>query len=123
MNWFPWPRKPGSRSPRIPDDPPLPTVRAQPRLVYQPQLYQKLIDLKPSPRNALEFCVGTMAEMTEGNIYDAVDTYSRQNKLAYVHLRNVRDKVPFYKETFIDDGDGGRAARAADFEEKSISTA
>ena len=87
-----------------PDDPPLPTVRAQPRLVYQPQLYQKLIDLKPSPRNALEFCVGTLAEMTEGNIYDAVDTYSRQNKLAYVHLRNVRDKVPFYKETFIDDG-------------------
>ena len=88
-----------------PDDPPLPTVRAQPRLVYQPQLYQKLIDLKPSPRNALEFCVGTLAEMTEGDIYDAVETYSRQNKLAYVHLRNVRDKVPFYKETFIDDGD------------------
>ncbi|HEY4416892.1 MAG TPA: mannonate dehydratase [Verrucomicrobiae bacterium] len=87
-----------------PDDPPLPTVRAQPRLVYQPQLYQKLIDLKPSPSNALEFCVGTIAEMTEGNVYDTVDTYSRQNKLAYVHLRNVRDKVPFYKETFIDDG-------------------
>jgi mannonate dehydratase len=43
--------------------------------------------------------------MTEGNIYDAVDTYSRQHKLAYVHLRNVRDKVPFYKETFIDDGE------------------
>jgi mannonate dehydratase len=87
-----------------PDDPPMPTVRAQPRLVYQPQLYQKLIDLKPSPRNALEFCVGTLAEMTDGDIYDAVETYSRQHKLAYVHLRNVRDKVPFYKETFIDDG-------------------
>jgi mannonate dehydratase len=88
-----------------PDDPPLPTVRGQPRLVYQPQLYQKLLDLKPSPRNALEFCVGTLAEMTEGDIYDAVDTYSRQGKLAYVHLRNVRGKVPTYKETFIDDGD------------------
>jgi len=88
-----------------PDDPPLPTVRAQPRLVYQPQLFQKLIDLKPSPRNALEFCVGTLAEMSEGDIYDVVDTYSRQGKLAYVHLRNVRGKVPFYKETFIDDGD------------------
>jgi mannonate dehydratase len=88
-----------------PDDPPLPTVRAQPRLVYQPQLYQKLIDLKPSPRNALEFCVGTLAEMTEGNIYDVVDAYSRQGKLAYVHLRNVRGKVPHYKETFIDDGE------------------
>ena len=87
-----------------PDDPPLPTVRGQPRLVHQPHLYQKLIDLKPSPRNALEFCVGTLAEMTEGNIYDVVDHYSRQGKLGYVHLRNVRDKVPHYKETFIDDG-------------------
>jgi mannonate dehydratase len=88
-----------------PDDPPMPTVRAQPRLVYQPRLYQKLIDLKPSPCNALEFCVGTLAEMTEGDIYEAVDAYSRQGKLAYVHLRNVRGKVPFYKETFIDEGD------------------
>ena len=91
-----------------PDDPPLPFVRRQPRLVYEPQLYQKLLDLKPSPRNALEFCVGTTAEMaTPGpeDLYDAVDSYSRQGKLAYVHLRNVRGKVPFYKETFIDEGE------------------
>jgi len=88
-----------------PDDPPLPTVRAQPRLVYQPQLYQKLLDLKPSSANALEFCVGTLAEMPEGDVYEAVETYSRQNKIAYVHLRNVRGKVPHYKETFIDEGD------------------
>jgi mannonate dehydratase len=88
-----------------PDDPPLPTIRGQPRLVYQPQLYQKLIDLKLSPRNALEFCIGTLAEMTEGDVYEVVDTYSRQGKLAYVHLRNVRGKVPFYRESFIDDGD------------------
>jgi mannonate dehydratase len=88
-----------------PDDPPLEFLRAQPRLVWQPQLYQKLLDLKPSPRNALEFCVGTIAEMRDGDVYEAVDTYSRQGKLAYVHLRNVRGKVPFYKETFIDEGD------------------
>jgi mannonate dehydratase len=43
--------------------------------------------------------------MADGNVYDAVETYSRQQKLAYVHLRNVRGKVPYYKETFIDDGD------------------
>ena len=88
-----------------PDDPPLPTVRAQPRLVYQPALYQKLLDLKPSPSNALEFCVGTLAEMTDGDVYEAVDQYSRQGKVAYVHLRNVRGKAPHYKETFIDEGD------------------
>ncbi len=88
-----------------PDDPPMATVRGQPRLVWKPHLFQKLIDLKPSPRNALEFCVGTIAEMADGDVYEAVEQYSRQKKLAYVHLRNVRDKVPYYKETFIDDGD------------------
>lgn len=88
-----------------PDDPPMPTIRGQPRLVYQPQHYQKLIDLNPSPSNTLEFCIGSLAEMTEGDVYEAVDRYSRQHRLGYVHFRNVRGKVPTYKETFIDDGD------------------
>lgn len=88
-----------------PDDPPTPTVRGQPRLVYQPQMYQKLIDLNPSPSNTLEFCIGSLAEMTEGDVYEAVDTYSRQHRLGYVHFRNITGKVPTYKETFIDDGD------------------
>jgi mannonate dehydratase len=88
-----------------PDDPPMPTMREQPRLVYQPAMYQRLIDSAPSPRNKLEFCVGTLAEMTEGNVYDAVDHYSKQRKIEYVHLRNVTGKVPTYQETFIDDGD------------------
>ncbi|MSR64925.1 MAG: D-mannonate dehydratase [Verrucomicrobiae bacterium] len=88
-----------------PDDPPLPTLRGQPRLVYQPGLYQRLLDLKPSPSNTLEFCLGSIAEMTEGNIYDAVEQYSRQGKLAYIHFRNIRGKVPYYRETFVDEGD------------------
>ncbi|MGH9452029.1 MAG: mannonate dehydratase [Terriglobia bacterium] len=88
-----------------PDDPPVPVLRGQPRLVYQPRLYQKLLDLKPSPRNGLEFCVGSLAEMTEGDIYDVVDEYSRQHKVVYVHFRNVHGKAPHYHEMFVDDGD------------------
>ena len=88
-----------------PDDPPMPFMRGQPRLVYQPHLYQKVIDLNPSPANALEFCLGSIAEMTEGDVYEAVEQYSRQNRLGYVHFRNVTGKVPFYRETFVDDGD------------------
>lgn len=88
-----------------PDDPPLATMRAQPRLVYQPQHYQRLLDLRPSPANALEFCIGTLAEMAEGDVYSAADQYSRQGKLAYVHFRNVTGKVPHYHETFVDDGE------------------
>ena len=95
----------GVRLAAHPDDPPMPTMRGQPRLVYQPHLYQRLLDLRPSPANALEFCLGSIAEMTEGDLYQAVDVYSRQGKLAYVHFRNVTGKVPCYRETFVDDGD------------------
>ena len=95
----------GVRLAAHPDDPPMPTMRQQPRLVYQPYMYQWLIDLMPSRSNALELCVGTLAEMTDGDIYDALDKYSKQQKIAYVHLRNVTGKVPHYQETFIDEGD------------------
>ena len=95
----------GVRLAAHPDDPPMPTMRGQPRLVYQPQMYQRLLDIAPSRNNSLEFCVGTVAEMTEGSVYDAVDTYSKQGKIAYIHLRNVVGKVPYYRETFIDEGD------------------
>jgi mannonate dehydratase len=88
-----------------PDDPPLPTMRGHARLVHQPELYQRLLDRKPSPANALEFCIGTLAEMAAGDVYAAVDQYSRQKKIAYVHLRNVHGRAPTYHETFIDDGD------------------
>jgi len=95
----------GVRLAAHPDDPPLPFVRGQPRLVNQPGLYQRLIDAHPSPANALEFCIGSLAEMTEGNVYDAVDQYSRQHRIGYVHFRNVRGKAPHYQETFIDEGE------------------
>lgn len=95
----------GVRLAAHPDDPPLPSVRKTPRLVYQPDLYQKLIDLKDSKANALEFCLGSIAEMTEGDVYEATDSYSKQEKIAYIHFRNVIGKVPEYKEVFVDEGD------------------
>jgi mannonate dehydratase len=88
-----------------PDDPPMPTLRGTARLVYQPRFYQELFDLIPSPNSQAEFCVGTLAEMSEGDIYETVETYAAMGKIAYVHLRNVRGKVPNYYEVFIDEGD------------------
>ncbi|MGA7340896.1 MAG: mannonate dehydratase [Terracidiphilus sp.] len=95
----------GVRLAAHPDDPPVPFLRRQPRLVYQQSMFQRLIDISPSPSNMLEFCLGTLAEMTEGDLYRTVEQYSRQKRLAYVHFRNVSGKAPHYHETFIDDGD------------------
>ena len=104
-NLVPVAEEAGVRLAAHPDDPPVPVVRNSPRLVYQPHLYQDLLNIAPSRSNALEFCLGTVAEMTEGDVYQAVDEYSRNGDIAYLHFRNVKGKVPNYRETFIDDGD------------------
>lgn len=88
-----------------PDDPPFEGMRQMPRLVYQPELYQKVIDIADSTSNKLEFCMGSIQEMTHGNIYQAIEEYGSQKKISYVHFRNVKGKVPKYKEVFVDDGD------------------
>ena len=88
-----------------PDDPPLPFIRKQPRLVYQPAMYEKVIKINSSPFNKIELCLGTLSEMSEGDIYETLDTFCKQNRIAYIHIRNVHGKVPRYYETFIDDGD------------------
>lgn len=86
-----------------PDDPPMPVVRQTPRLVYQPDMYQRLLDIIPSKSNGLEFCLGSIAEMTQGDVYAATEKYA--DHIAYIHFRNVRGKVPHYKEVFVDEGD------------------
>lgn len=94
----------GVRLAAHPDDPPLEYVRGQPRLVHQPDMYQHLLDIHRSYYNALEFCLGSLSEMTEGDIYEVCERYVKQDKVAYIHFRNVRGKVPNYAETFIDEG-------------------
>jgi mannonate dehydratase len=101
---MPTAEKAGVRLAAHPDDPPVPVLRQQPRLVYEPQMYQRLIDLDRSASNQLELCVGTLSEMARGDVYEAVENYSRQGRIAYIHLRNVVGKVPHYRETFIDEG-------------------
>jgi mannonate dehydratase len=95
----------GVRMALHPDDPPLPELRGAARLVHHPDHFQRVLDLGPSPMNTLEFCVGTVSEMAGGDVYAAVDRYSKVGRIAYVHLRNVRGKVPHYHETFVDEGD------------------
>jgi mannonate dehydratase len=97
--------KAGVRLALHPDDPPAPYVRQQPRLVYQHKLYQKALDLVPSWYNALEFCLGTLMEMPEGDIYETIEHYVAQDRVAYIHFRNVTGKAPHYREVFIDEGE------------------
>ena len=88
-----------------PDDPPADMLRRTARLVNQPGKYQRVLDIVPSKANALEFCLGSLQEMREGNVIESIREYGEQGKIAYVHFRNVRGKVPRYQEVFVDEGD------------------
>ncbi|MFO1490310.1 MAG: mannonate dehydratase [Kiritimatiellia bacterium] len=58
----------------------------------QPHLYDRPLAARPSPANAIEMCFGTIAEMTDGDVYETADKYSRGGNIAYVHLRNVAER-------------------------------
>ena len=110
LEWFlrelvPVAEEAGIRLAAHPDDPPADFLRGTARLVNTHAKYDRLLDLVPSPSNALEFCIGSLAEMVDGDIYEATRHFARRGALAYVHFRNVRGKVPHYVETFIDEGD------------------
>ena len=88
-----------------PDDPPVPVIRSQPRLLYETTSFRRLVALNDSRSNQIDFCLGTVGEMADGGVYEAIDEQTRAGRVAYVHFRNIRGKVPEYRETFIDEGD------------------
>ena len=90
-----------------PDDPPVPVMRRVNRLMVSVERYDENFRRHPSDYNMVEFCQGTFTEMPFGDdyVYEAIDHFTRLNKIAYVHFRNVRGKLPRYYEEFIDTGD------------------
>lgn len=88
-----------------PDDPPLPEMRNTARLFYNPTEYAKLLEIHPSKSNGFEFCMGTLQEMPDSDVLSMLDKYSKEDRIGYIHFRNVIGKVPRYKEAFIDEGD------------------
>lgn len=104
-NLVPVAEEAGVRLAAHPDDPPLPVLRGTARLITHPDHYRRLLDIAPSRYNGIEFCQGTIAEMPDADVYDAVRRYTSEGKICYVHFRNVRGKAPNYREVFLDEGD------------------
>ncbi|MCD8483599.1 MAG: mannonate dehydratase [Verrucomicrobia bacterium] len=87
------------------DDPPLPMMRGTPRLMYRPEDCDTLLGLNNSRANQIDLCLGSVAQMLNADVYETTDRLTRQNKVAYIHFRNVIGKVPYAREVFPDEGD------------------
>ena len=88
-----------------PDDPPVPMLGGVARVIHGIDGYTRALEIGNSPNHKINFCVGTFAEKSLDEMYEAVRHFGSMGKIAYVHLRNVRGMLPKFSEAFIDDGD------------------
>jgi mannonate dehydratase len=87
-----------------PDDPPLSPIRGLARIMRSVDNFQRLVDLVPSPANAICLCQGNFALMTD-DLPGAIRHFGRQGKIAFAHLRDVRGTPERFVETFHDEGE------------------
>jgi len=85
------------------DDPPVPTLRGETRVLGSLEGIERFLDLVPSPAHGLTFCQGTIAEMGV-DVIEAIRRFGSQGKIHHVHFRNVKGALPHFEESFIDDG-------------------
>ena len=86
-----------------PDDPPLSPIRGLGRIMRSIENYQRLLDLVPSPMNGIALCQGNFTLMTD-DLPAAIRHFGKQNKIFFVHFRDVRGTPEKFVETFHDEG-------------------
>ena len=82
-----------------PDDPPLSPIRGVARIMSSVENYQKLIDLVPSPVNGIGLCQGNFSLMT-GNLPEVIRHFGGQDKIFFVHFRDVQGTPEKFVEAF-----------------------
>jgi mannonate dehydratase len=99
----------GIRLATHPDDPPLAYYRGVHQALINFEGLRRLVELVPSPYNGLLLCLGCMQEAGQ-DVPAIIRHFGRENKIFYVHFRNVVGTVPSYREVLPDEGDGDMVA-------------
>ncbi|MBI2502523.1 MAG: mannonate dehydratase [Candidatus Latescibacteria bacterium] len=95
----------GVRMALHPDDPPIPEPLAGVAQICSTlEQFRRIFAAFPSPSNALIFCQGCMTELLGEGVYDAIGEMAGAGRIAWVHFRNLRGRLPRFEEVFIDEG-------------------
>jgi mannonate dehydratase len=86
-----------------PDDPPLSPIRGVGRIMRSVENFQRLLDLIPSPVNGITLCQGNFTLMT-GDLPGVIRHFGQQNKIFFVHFRDVLGTPEQFVETWHDEG-------------------
>lgn len=95
----------GTRLALHPDDPPVASLGGVARIFRSVSALKRCVELSPGPGFAIELCLGTVSEMGgEEAVLDAIRYLAPRDKIAYVHLRDVKGTVPDFVECFLGEG-------------------
>jgi mannonate dehydratase len=86
-----------------PDDPPLSPIRGVARIMRSVENFQRLLNLVPSPMNGITLCQGNFTLMTD-DLPGVIDHFGRQEKIFFVHFRDVSGTPEKFEETWHDEG-------------------
>jgi len=86
-----------------PDDPPISPLGNIARICTSAANFRKIMNIVPSPMNGITFCHANFKLMGE-DIYALAEEWSRQNKIFFVHFRDVEGTKEKFHETFHDNG-------------------
>lgn len=91
-----------------PDDPPVPELGGIPRHIFGTfDGYMKALEIANSPAIGVCLCCGTWMEggkATGKNVFEAARAFAKMGKLWKIHFRNVTAPIPYFVETYIDNG-------------------
>jgi mannonate dehydratase len=86
-----------------PDDPPISPIRGVARIMRSVENFQRLLDLVPSHMNGITLCQGNFTLMTD-DLPGVIDHFGRQEKIFFVHFRDVSGTPEKFEETWHDAG-------------------
>lgn len=86
-----------------PDDPPLSPIRGMGRIMRSVDNFQRMLDMVPSPNNGLTFCQGCWTELGV-DVPTIIKFFGEQEKIHFVHFRNLTGTLENFTESFHDDG-------------------
>ena len=91
-----------------PDDPPVPELGGIPRHMFGTfDGYVKALEIANSPNIGVCLCCGTWMEggkATGKDVFEAARAFAKMGKLWKIHFRNVTPPIPYFVETYIDNG-------------------
>lgn len=108
LQWFleriiPVAEETGIRLAIHPDDPPVSPIRGIARILIHPDAFQRVIDMVPSEYNGITLCQGSFRAQGFA-VEEIIQRFVPQNKVFFVHFRDVEGQRERFHEVFHDDG-------------------